>query len=148
MVIWVGEDRFVKYRIDLQDPEVRSTFNDIRGYLTVSVPVMSYALEFTSGYLYTLNDSNHSFDCDHKQCSNISSIVLSHQDLRKKGKQYSATKPKKIRSYGIYTTVSTLTHEPIILSSLNLKGSLGHPIRFQSSAEIKAQSSVKSSIKA
>ena len=50
MAIWVGEDHFVKYKIDLKDPEILATFNDIRGYLSASLPVMTYALEFTSAY--------------------------------------------------------------------------------------------------
>ena len=50
MVIWVGEDRFVKYQIDLQDPEVRATFNDVRSYISVSASVRLFALEFTSHY--------------------------------------------------------------------------------------------------
>lgn len=36
-------------------------------------------------FFYTLgNDSNHSFDCNHKQCSNNLSVFSSHQDLRRK----------------------------------------------------------------
>lgn len=50
MVIWVGEDRFVQYQVDLQDPEVRATFNDVRSYISVSASVRLFALEFTSRF--------------------------------------------------------------------------------------------------
>lgn len=50
MVIWVGEDRFVKYQVDLQDRDIQSTFNDVRGFLQLSSPMVVYALEFTTGY--------------------------------------------------------------------------------------------------
>ena len=54
MVIWVGEDRFVKYQVDLQDRGIQSTFNDVRGILQLSSPMVVYALEFTVGYkVYT-----------------------------------------------------------------------------------------------
>ena len=80
-------------------------------------------------FFYTLgNDSNHSFDCNHKQCSNNLSIFSSHQDLRKKENNNLPQSLRKIRSHGIHTIVSRLIHEPIILSSLNLKGSWDSPL--------------------
>lgn len=37
----------------------------------------------------------HSFDGNHKKCFNNLSIFPSHQNIEKKGKQQSATKPMK-----------------------------------------------------
>lgn len=50
MVIWVGEDHFVKYQVDVQDRDILSTFNDVRGFLQLSSPMVVYALEFTTVY--------------------------------------------------------------------------------------------------
>ena len=54
LCIWVGEDRFVINKVDIQNPEIAATFNDIRGYMSYTVPVNTFALEFTRTYkVYT-----------------------------------------------------------------------------------------------
>lgn len=54
LCIWVGEDRFVTHKVDIQDQEIAATFNDIRGHMSYTVPVNTFALEFTRAYkVYT-----------------------------------------------------------------------------------------------
>ena len=55
LCIWVGEDRFVTFNVDVRNPEIAATFNDIRSYMSYTVPTYTYALEFTREYkVYTV----------------------------------------------------------------------------------------------